>query len=263
MGDVTICPICGYKLSGVRCPKCNAVYPKSLKEQFTFYDEFYDDKFLIISYLRRPRVYQTIANKILNISKSKGDRIFIDIGASFGISIILFQQYGKAIGVELDIPQLREWHKFLGIESAMRYINKDDNIKSFYAKLAEELSGEIDSIFIIDTLRYIPLPELIDILSICLKEMGTIVIKEINPDNRNIFVKRLSGEHSDVIMYSPKTINYIAQKNKLTISWYIVHSAVDNFAIKIPYNILRILRPATYIAVLEKEGKNDNYNTSA
>ena len=107
MGDVTICPICGYKLSGVRCPKCNAVYIKSPKEQFNFYKKLYNDKFLIISYLRRPRVYQTIANKILNIDKLKGDKIFIDIGASFGISLILAFLYGDFVNLSGKLfPQL-------------------------------------------------------------------------------------------------------------------------------------------------------------
>jgi len=254
MDNKVMCRICGHKLSAgeVRCPKCGAVYPQSHTDQFDFYGRLYNDKPTCISYLRRERIYETIVNKILHISKDKGAMAMLDIGASVGISIILLKQYGEARGIELDIPELREWHKFLGIDSAMIYMDKNDNIGNFYARLAKELNEKIDFIFLIDTLRCIPLFTLIDIVSRCLKENGIIIIKEINPDNRKIFEHRISGQHGDLVMYSPKTVNYLARRNKLNVDWYIISSAIDNFALKVPLSILKLLRPPAYVAILRR-----------
>ena len=165
MGNNVVCSICGHKLrvKAARCPECGAVYPQSSREQFDFYEKLYDNRSTCVSYLRRGRVYKTIANKILHISKNKGAMAFLDIGASVGISIVLLEQYGEATGIELDIPQLRRWHKFLGIESAMIYMKKGNNIDNFYGSFSKELKKKIDAILLIDTLRYIPLPKLIDI----------------------------------------------------------------------------------------------------
>jgi len=258
MGNKVTCLICGHKLptGAVRCSKCGAVYLQSHTDQFDFYEKLYDDRSTCISYLRRGRIYKTIANKILRISnvKNKGAMAFLDIGASVGISIVLLEQHGKAIGTELDIPQLRRWHKFLGIEPAILYMNKDDNIDNFYTRLAKELNEKIDFVFLIDTLRYILLPTLIDIVSRYLKKNGAIIIKEVNPDNRSILANRISGKYGDLIMYSPRTVNYLARRNKLNVDWYIVSSAIDNFTIRLPYNVLRILRPPSYLAVLRKAG---------
>lgn len=252
MGDKLKCSICGYELNGLKCRLCGAVYPQTTRDSFEFYNTFYDNTFIQLSYLKRMRVYEIILNRILKVDRSNKTMNFLDIGASVGISIVLFKQYGKAVGIELDIPQLRKWHNFPGIESSMIYVNKNDNAVNFYTRLATELSEEFDFIFLIDTYRCIPVPTLIDIVSKYLKKNGRIIIKEVNPDNKSIFNERISGTHSDIIMYSPETIKYLAKRNKFDINWYIISSAIDNIALRIPFCFLKILRPPAYVAELRK-----------
>jgi precorrin-6B methylase 2 len=259
MGDLVRCLMCGYKYyQSQRCPRCGAVYPLKHTEEFHFYSQLYSDQYLVIKYIQRVRIYETIINKILRLEK---DTKFLDIGASVGVSLILFQQYGKAMGVELNIPELRQWHRFLGIEHALIYINEDDNIEEFYETLSEKVNG-IDFVFLIDTLRCIPLPTLIDELVKCLKENGALVIKEVNPDNRKIMEARISRKHGDAILYSPKTIMYLARKNKLDVNWYLIVSSIDNLAIPVPYSLLRILKPSAYVAVLRRKIQHDCCHSS-
>jgi len=248
-----ICLVCGHELpiGSVRCPNCRAVYPQNpqnYRDQFDRYEKHYNDRSRCIFYLRRGRIYETIVAKILHISKIKykGAITFLDIGASVGMSIVLLEQYGKALGTELDIPQLRRWHRFLDIESHMLYMPKTANVNDFYVELAKELNGKIDVIFLIDTFRFIPLPTLIDIVSSFLKENGAIVIKEANPDNKKNLRK------GNFILFSPDTMNYLAKRIGLNVNWYLVSSAIDNFAVRVPYNMLKMFRFRSYVAVLRK-----------
>jgi len=120
-------------------------------------------------------------------------------------------------------------------------------------KFYKNLDEKVDFIFLIDTLRYIPLPTLIDSLVKCLRENGALVIKEANPDNRKIMEDRISGRHGDAILYSPKTIKYLARRNELDVNWYLISSSIDNLAIMFPYSLLRVIRPPTYVAVLRRK----------
>jgi len=263
MGDLVRCLICGYKCCQ-RCPKCGAAYPLKHTEEFHFYSQLYREQYLVIKYIQRVRIYETIINKILQLGKTKtlnSNIKFLDVGASVGVSLILFEQYGKAMGVELNIPELRQWHRFLGIEHALIYINEDDNIEEFYETLSDKVNG-IDFIFLMDVLRFIPLPTLIDELVKCLKENGALVIKEVNPDNRKVMEARISGKHGDAILYSPKTIMYLARKNKLDVNWYLIASSIDNLAIPLRYSLLRILKPSAYVAVLRRKVQHDCCHSS-
>jgi len=251
MGDSVKCLICGQKYypKEKRCFECGAAYPSKYTEQFHFYGQLYSKQWYVIKYIQRVRIYETIINKILRLSENTKNISFLDIGASIGASLILFERYGKAKGIELNIPDLRQWHKLLGIESALIYINDGDDIGKFYKNLDEK----VDFIFLIDTLRYIPLPTLIDSLVKCLRENGALVIKEANPDNRKIMEDRISGRHGDAILYSPKTIKYLARRNELDVNWYLISSSIDNLAIMFPYSLLRVIRPPTYVAVLRRK----------
>lgn len=90
--------------------------------------------------------------RILTLLKSLGVRSAVDIGCSFGLLVdVLNENSIEAHGVDLPIPELREFHETL-LHSENRFVYGSINDVSTIQKVVEIKS---DAVILLDTLRFI------------------------------------------------------------------------------------------------------------